>query len=227
MTLRTMAAYPQWRPRDCADSISQSSCGIKEGVSNTITSPTSPHPTHHSPLALHRALDYSAAPMPPDLQAPPPRGRSHLPRRTDKPLNNLLSTSYQPLSTLPTAGYRSIFASKPMSGGRASTGASGRRVCAPAASGNPRMALPYYGPQTGAIRRGGRWCSLHCGSPVRVLSCYSSAAMLQAKKHARYRSLRRRASSESLTTTSPRKAIDLFGRREWLYVLSIAGVLTL
>ncbi|KAL1945586.1 hypothetical protein VTO73DRAFT_1588 [Trametes versicolor] len=36
--------------------------------------------------------------------------------------------------------------------------------------------------------------------------------MLQAKKHARYRWLRLRASRESLTTTSPRKAIDLFGR---------------
>ncbi|EIW62435.1 uncharacterized protein TRAVEDRAFT_42802 [Trametes versicolor FP-101664 SS1] len=36
--------------------------------------------------------------------------------------------------------------------------------------------------------------------------------MLQAKRHSRYRWLRLRASSESLTTTSPRKAIDLIGR---------------
>ncbi|EIW62430.1 uncharacterized protein TRAVEDRAFT_42798 [Trametes versicolor FP-101664 SS1] len=104
-----MVAYPQWPPGDCADSVSQSSCSIKEGVSNTIASPTPPQLTHHSSLVLDSALDSSAAPMPPDLQAPHPRGRSHLPRRTDKPLINLLSTSYQPLSALATAGHRSMF----------------------------------------------------------------------------------------------------------------------
>lgn len=115
-----------------------------------------------------------------------------------------------------------------MSGGRASTGASRRRVHAPAgfaiARAHCRSAV-----RTCAFRGDRQWCSLHRESPARVLSCCSTAAMLQAKRHSppRYRWLRLRASSESRTITSPRKAVDLFGRREWLYVLSIASVLTL
>lgn len=206
-----MVAYPQWRPGDCADSVSQSSCSIKEGVSNTIPSATPPPVTHPSSLALHRALDSSAAPMRPDLQAPPPRGRSHLPRRTDKPLINLLSTSYQPLSALPTAGHRSMFTSRPEA----------ERVQAQADAeyalllhpGTLAQRFHTTGRKLARYVGGGQEASLHRESPVRVPSFYSTAAMLQAKSRAR--AVRPLRAKQSIFPSS---------RREWLHGPSIASV---
>ncbi|KAL1945591.1 hypothetical protein VTO73DRAFT_1593 [Trametes versicolor] len=73
------------------------------------------------------------------------------------------------------------------------------------------MALPYHGPQPGAIRRGERGASLHREEAL-------AAAV---------RWLRRRASSESHTTSSARKAVDLLGRlptdppaRAWMAEIS-------